>query len=612
MKFIKWLFITLLSLVLLAVALVAHEWHAKKPFFFRAYLDRTVLQLAMESPEALTSLGFLESLGMTSHNADLDDASPKKSDELYVILKDEYQVLKSYDGLSEADALSKEIALYLVEAAIEGEPYRYHNYPVNQLFGIQSNLPSFLEAQHQIRDEEAITHYLSRLSQVERKFSQSLEGLKIREEKGILPPRFVIERVLDEMQGFVATPATDNIIYTSFATKLDDLTLDDAKKAQYLNDVAKAVETQVYPAYQSFISYFANIKEKANEHDGLWRLPDGERVYELALKQYTTTDLSADDIHQTGLDEVARIQGEIMAILTAEGYPTDAGFTAAIDALAADERFYYEDSDEGRAQILADYQSIIDEIELGMSEAFNLKPKAGMEVVRIPEFKEKTAPGAYYQQPAIDGSRPGRFFANLYDIKATPKYSMRTLAYHEAVPGHHYQIALGMEMEGLPFFRRASPFTAYTEGWALYAEQVAWEMGYQKDPFDNVGRLQAELFRAVRLVVDTGIHAKRWTREEAIDYMRNNTGMALSDVTAEIERYIVMPGQATAYKIGMMEILRLRDNAKAKLGADFDIRDFHDVVLKNGAVPLAILERLVGEYVEEKQALASAATRNTL
>ncbi len=238
-----------------------------------------------------------------------------------------------------------------------------------------------------------------------------------------------------------------------------------------------------------------------------------------------------------------------------------------------------------------------------MGGAFNIRPKAGMEVVRIPEFKEKTSPGAYYQAPSLDGSRPGRFFANLYDIKATPTYSMRTLAYHEGIPGHHFQIAIGMELKGLPFLRKMGGFTAYSEGWALYAEQLAWELGFQKHPQDNIGRLQAELFRAVRLVVDTGIHHKRWTREQAIDYMKANTGMAQSDVVSEIERYIVMPGQATSYKIGMMKILELREKAKTQLGDRFNLAEFHDVVLKNGAVPLSILERLVDKYIQQKQTI---------
>ena len=289
-------------------------------------------------------------------------------------------------------------------------------------------------------------------------------------------------------------------------------------------------------------------------------------------------------------------------ILGSEGYDTSNGFTQAIDTIFKQRQFYYEDSDEGREQILADYQKILDEIDAGLGDAFLVRPKAGMEVKRIPLFKEKTSPGAYYQRPSMDGSRPGVFFANLYDIKATPKYGMRTLAYHEGIPGHHFQIAISMELEGLPIFRTLSPFTAYTEGWALYTEQLAWELGFQNDPYDNIGRLQAELFRAVRLVVDTGIHAKRWTREEAIEYMLNNTGMAKSDVVSEIERYIVLPGQATAYKVGMMKILEVREKAKQALGDKFSLGEFHDVVLKNGAVPLDILERLVDQYIADKLA----------
>ncbi|MCH8089958.1 MAG: DUF885 domain-containing protein, partial [Chloroflexi bacterium] len=259
-------------------------------------------------------------------------------------------------------------------------------------------------------------------------------------------------------------------------------------------------------------------------------------------------------------------QGEMLAIFEAESYDVSLGFSTLITQIAEEDRFYYPDNDEGRAQILADYATIIEEIDAGLDEAFKSRPKAAVEVRRVPEFSEKTSAGAYYNGPSMDGSRPGIFYANLYDIKATPKYGMRTLAYHEAVPGHHYQIATQRELEGVPEFRKQTGFTAYSEGWALYSERVAWELGFQNDPFDNIGRLQAELFRAVRLVVDTGIHAKRWTREQAIEYMLANTGMAETDIVAEIERYIVWPGQATAYKVGMMEILRLRQEARTALG----------------------------------------------
>ena len=599
--FFKRLLLGLLVVLIAAAAFATHEWKAEKPFMFRAFLDRTLIQLAFESPETLTSLGFLESLGIKGHNAKLDDNSPQTTDELYEKLPKLKEILLSYDdeSLSESDLLSKEITLYLLEFGEQSEPFRYHNYPVNQLFGVQNGYPSFMEAQHQVHTVEDAENYLARLEAVRVKFAQTLAGIQLREEKGILPPRFVVERVLDEMTTFVATPAQENILYTSLKTKLDDAAeVSEQDKSQLLASAERNIVDYVYPAYDLFIEYFERIKPQTGDDAGFWRLPDGDKAYQAALKFFTTTNYTADEIHQIGLSEVARIQTEILTILTQEGFDTNLGFSQAIEALAADERFYYEDSDEGRAKILEDYQKILDEIELGLDNAFRIRPKAGMEVVRIPEFKEKTSPGAYYQQPAIDGSRPGRFFANLYDIKATPTYSMRTLAYHEGIPGHHFQIAISMELEGLPFIRKISPFTAYTEGWALYTEQLAWELGFQKDPFDNIGRLQAELFRAVRLVVDTGIHAKRWTREQAIDYMKANTGMAQSDVVSEIERYIVMPGQATAYKVGMMKILELREQAKSVLGDRFDLRDFHDVILKNGAVPLDILERLVQQYIK--------------
>ena len=599
----KWIGLSLLAIILLGGAFASHEWYAEKPFMLRAFMDRTMLKQAFESPETLTSLGFLESVGITGHNAELDDDRPEKTDALFAQMKTIKQTLKSYDDsdLDESELLSKEIAMYLLDVVSASEPYRYHNYPVNQLFGIQNGYPSFMDAQHQVNSVEDAENYISRLHKVKVKFEQNLKGLKLREEKGIIPPRFVIDRVLEEMTEFVAKPVEENILYSSLQKKLSDAVgISIVDQTRLLNLAKEEILASVHPAYQLFINYFESVADKATSDDGIWKLPDGDIVYAQALKFFTTTDYSADYIHDIGLKEVDRIQLEILTILQKENYDVSQGFTTAIESLAAEEQFYYPDTKEGREQILTDYQTILDEINVGLDSAFRIRPEASMKVRRIPEFKEKTAPGAYYQQPSIDGSRPGMFFANLYDIKATPKYSMRTLAYHEGIPGHHFQIAIAMELEGMPLFRRMSPFTAYTEGWALYTERLAWDLGFQDDPFDNIGRLQAELFRAVRLVVDTGIHHKRWTRQEAIDYMVANTGMAHSDVVSEIERYIVMPGQATSYKVGMMKILELRDKAKSSLGDKFDLRDFHDVILKNGAVPLDILTRLVDQYIADK------------
>ncbi len=603
-RFFKWIGTGLLIILLAGGAFAAHEWYADKPFYFNNLLNREMVKVAFDSPETLTSLGFLESVGIKGHNAELDDASIEKNAALFDKARHIRERVLAYDDedLNDDEQLSKEITLYLLDYLISNEPFQYHSYPVNQLFGVQNGFPSFMEGQHQINDAADVENYLSRLRAVDEKFAQVLEGLKLREEKGIIPPRFVIDRVLDEMNGFISSPIEENILYSSLKEKMSKAEEISAEQQDaFLAEAQTVIGDDVDRAYQLFIDYFTTLQAKAGNDHGYWHLPDGDKVYANALRFFTTTDMTADEIHNLGLKEVARIQGEMLTILTGEGYDVTQGFSSAMDALAADPSHYYEDSDEGREQILKDYQTILDEIDAGISDVFRIRPEAGMEVVRIPEFKEKTAPGAYYQQPAIDGSRPGRFYANLYDIKATPKYSMRTLAYHEGIPGHHFQVALAMELEGMPFIRKMSPFTAYTEGWALYSEYLAWEMGFQDKPLDNLGRLQAELFRAVRLVVDTGIHDKRWTREEAIDYMVRNTGMALSDVTSEIERYIVMPGQATSYKVGMIKILEIREKAKQELGDKFDLRDFHDVVLKNGAVPLAILEELVDEYIAEKQ-----------
>jgi uncharacterized protein (DUF885 family) len=421
----------------------------------------------------------------------------------------------------------------------------------------------------------------------------------MREEAGIIPPKFVIAHVLEQMRAFVGKPATEQILYTHFAEKSEEIEdLKPAGREELLTRLESRIQGTVYPAYGRLIDYFERLDQKATTDDGVWKLPDGDEFYAWTLAHHTTTDLSAEEIHNLGLQEVDRIQTEMRGILLALEYDIS-DLAATMNALNEEERFLYPDTDEGRAQIIDDYQAMIDEIDAGLSPMFDIRPSSGVEVRRVPEFRQATAPGAYYNAPAFDGSRPGVFFINLRSVKEIPKFGMRTLAYHEAIPGHHFQIAVAQEIEGVPFFRRIIPFTAYTEGWALYSEMLAAENGFQEDPYDRLGYLTAQVFRAVRLVVDTGIHHMRWTREEAIAYMLANTGMPYTDVVAEIERYIVNPGQATAYMVGRLEIEAIRDRAQERLGDAFDIREFHNVVLGNGAVPLGILEQLVDRWVEK-------------
>jgi len=601
-KFGKYLGLTLGSLLLLFAAFAAHEWYAK-PFFIGNFANRVFVQYLMKSPEDLTFLGIFEQFGITGHNAEWNDDSQAAVKERTEFIRQTIETLDSYDvsDLTDEWRVSVEVVKEFLGNPEQDWRFRLHHYPVNQLDGLQLEIPDFLVAFHAVTTRTDAEHYISRLSKVGVKMAQNMEGLLKSEDRGIIPPTFVIDKSLAGMRAFVAKPPEDNALYTSFKSKMEDSdTIGVEEREEFLLAARGQIEAVVYPAYQQYIDYFTALRAKSNNDAGVWKLSDGDAYYNYRLRVHTTTDMTAKEIHALGLAEVARIEIEVLEIFEAEGFDTSMGIKELFDALAQDERFYYPDTEQGREQILQDYTRIISEIDAGLSDAFNVRPAAPIVVERIPASKEQTS-GAYYSAPAGDGSRPGVFYANLYDVRETPKYGMRTLAYHEAIPGHHLEAALQLELDNLPAFTSAVFFTAYSEGWGLYAERLAWEMGFQSDPYDNLGRLQAEMLRAVRLVVDTGIHSKRWSREEAIDYMLEKTGRAESEVVSEVERYIVLPGQATAYTVGMLEILRLRSEAQMALGDDYDIRDFHDVVLQHGPLPLTVLRDLVKKYIADKQ-----------
>lgn len=602
----KWLAVLLLVLLVSGAALGAHTWYAK-PLSINWFYSRVFIQFALDNPELLTQLRLLDQFGIKGHNARLGDASLAHGDEQLAKLERDYATFKSYDRsrLDGQDQISYDVFdTFLGDMVGDGKRFRYHDFPVNQMFGVQSSLPNFMASSHVVESERDARDYITRVNQFGTRFDQVLEGLQHRESLGILPPRFTVEKVLEQMRGFIAVPPTENILYASFDEKLGEIpsdSLGDSQRDSLRNELVQAIDGVVYPAYGRLIAYHEQLLPKATSNDGVWRLPDGEAFYAWRVRNQTTTDLDADEIHRIGLAEVERIAGEMDAILSSEGL-AEGTIGERVQQLAKREDQLYPDSDAGRSQILADYQAIIDAVSVGLDDRFSTMPESAVEVQRVPEFSEKTAPGAYYQGPSMDGKRPGVFFANLRNVSEIPRFGMRTLAYHEAVPGHHFQIALAQEMKGLPLFRRFVPFTVYSEGWALYAEQVAWEAGFQANPLDNLGRLQAEMFRAVRLVVDTGMHSQRWSRERAIEYMLAYTGMGEAEVTAEIERYLVNPAQALAYKVGMLKILELRAKAQAELGDRFDIRGFHEVVLTSGAVPIFILERLVDDWIASRKA----------
>ena len=536
----------------------------------------------------------------------LNDASPAHAERMAAMVKDDLDMLHRYDrdALDEEGKLSYDALEFFLADQVEGDRFRYHDFPVNQMFGVQSGQPNFMAQTHQVNNATDAENYISRLDQFPLNFSQVIEGLKLREGKGVIPPKFTVDKVLEQMNGFIGVPAEQNMLYTSFGEKLDKIdadAMDTATREDLKARVRASIESSVYPAFRDLIAYFTTLQAKATQNLGAWSLPDGDAYYAWCVRSHTTTDMTPEQVHELGLAEVARISAEMDAILREQGL-TEGSIGERVQQLARQPEQMYPNTPEGKTAMIAQYQAILDDVNAKLGDAFNRRPKLGVEVRPVPAFSEKTAPGAYYQSGSFDGSRPGVFYANLRDPGETPKFAMRTLAYHEGIPGHHFQITIAQELQGVPFFRRVLPFTAYSEGWALYAERLAWELGFEKDPLDNLGRLRDEMMRAVRLVVDSGIHYKRWTREQAIAYMLENTGMGEGDVTAEIERYFVNPGQALAYKAGMLKILALREKARKELGDRFTLAAFHDQVLSHGALPLSLLERVIDDWIAKTKA----------
>lgn len=472
---------------------------------------------------------------------------------------------------------------------------------VNQINGPLIDIPRIMQNDQPITSEQEALDYINRLGKFDQLIASIEEKLAFDTAQNWLPPKSTVTGALRYLKGFINTEPKSHVFVSNFTDKLETISdLTEQQKQQLTVQVIEKVTNVVYPAYQSITNATEQLLTKARNEAGVWAQPNGEAYYQEAIRQLGDSALTADEIHQLGLDEVTRISKEMDAILVSEGYK---GGTvgARMIGLTDEERFLYDDSQAGRAQLLNDLNGYIDEITEKMAPVFQTKPSYQVEVRSFPVEIQDGAPGGQYSPPSVDGSKPGIYWINLRDMKANPTFSLKTLTYHEANPGHHWQASLNMDQTSLPFLRRIAPYNAYAEGWALYSEKVASELGlYENDPFGDLGRLQAELFRAVRLVVDTGMHHKRWTREQAISYMSEKTGSAESDVIAEIERYITWPGQALGYKLGMLKILSLREHAKAELGEQFDLSAFHDVVLLGGAVPMAVLERNVNNWVQSQ------------
>ena len=544
-------------------------------------------------------------LGIKDDQDKWDDISDEQAKEDLALTKKHLEQVKAIDEskLNEQTKISWMLMKQSLENDIADFKWRHHNYPVNQMFGLHSRVASLLINQHGIGSVDDAEDYIARLNGLPELFDQLADNLQLRAEKGIIAPKFVYPYVISDSKNIITGAPFDDsepsALWEDFTSKVEQLELEESQREELLAAAEKAMLESVKPAYQDLITAVEGIAEQATTKDGAWKFPDGEAFYNNALQRTTTTDLTAEEIHEIGLSEMERIHEEMRAIMEEVGF--EGSLQEFFVHMRNSDEFIYPNTEEGRQRYLDEATAYIDNMRERLDELFINKPKAGLIVKAVEPFREKSAGKAFYQQPSMDGSRPGTYYANLYDMEAMPTYQMEALAYHEGIPGHHMQIAIQQELEGIPKFRRFGRYTAYSEGWGLYTEKLPKEIGLYKDPYSDFGRLAMELWRAVRLVVDTGIHDKKWTREEGIDFYVTNTPNAKSDAVKMVERHIVMPGQATAYKIGMNKILELREKAKSELGDKFDIREFHDVVLGSGPVPLNILEQFVNDYISEKK-----------
>ncbi len=553
---------------------------------------------------------FQSQLGMKGPSyGKWDDFSDAEAQRQNALTRGDLERLRSefkYGQLSQPMQVSYRIFEAQQEASIRNFPWRFHGYSFQTQFNPATFPVTFLQNVHRIDSVEDAEAYIARLNGLEHVAAQFVEGMNESARRGIVPTSFSFDPVIADARNVITgapfdASGADSAILADFRGKVTKLDVPEAEKKRLLDAGIAAMQGPMQRGIGSLIAAVEALRPKSHGAQGVWALPDGKAYYDARVAFWTTVPgLTAEQVHQIGLDEVARIRGEMLAIMAKIGFQGD--LPAFFEYLRTNPANFYPNTDAGRQAYLDQSKAYIDSIYADVGKYFNVLPKAPLEVRRVEEWRQDTAPIAFYNQPAPDGSRPGIYYVNLKDMAGKQKHEMETVAYHEGAPGHHFQIAIQQELEGVPTFQKFAYFGSYIEGWGLYAERLAKEEGRFTDPLQDFGRLQNEMLRAARLVVDTGAHAKQWTREQMIEFMLANNPMKESEAAKEVERYIDNPGQALSYKIGMLKILELRERARRELGAKFDIRDFHDVVLKNGAVPLPVLESLVNDYVAARKA----------
>ncbi|ATQ45127.1 DUF885 domain-containing protein [Caulobacter mirabilis] len=563
---------------------------------FNAFLDAAFDERLALSPE------FQTGLGMKTNYDKLDDYTDAGAAKALALSEGQLARMKAQFGSAKLNPASR-LSWRLFEEGVNddraGAKWRRHGYLATSNGSPAGQIAVFLINQHRVDNADDARAYVARLVEVKRALGEVADELKARAAKGVVAPDFTFAPVDADTRKLIAGApfdgGPDGAVWADFQKKVNALKVGDDVKAGLIADGKAALTGPFKQGVETFLAAQAEVRPQSKGANGVWALPDGAAYYTWRLKDSTSTDLTADQIHQTGLDELKRIQGEMRAIMAQVGFK--GSLQDFFKLLKTDPKFQYPNTAEGKAAYLKDATGYIAQVMKVAPRWFGRLPKAPLEVRAVESWREATAGIAFYNAPTPDGSRPGIYYVNLSDMRQVLKPQIEGISYHEGAPGHHFQIALAQELEGLPKFRKFGFYGAYTEGWGLYSERLGKEMGFYQDPYSDFGRLSTEAWRAVRLVTDTGLHAKRWTKQQAMDFFRENTLLSERDIQKEVERYLCWPGQATSYKVGELKIMGLRKKAQDALGAKFDIRGFHDVILHNGALPLGVLEEQVDAWI---------------
>ena len=566
----------------------------------RQFFESVFQDSVLDSPE------FQASLGYKSNYDKWDDITWQASRQRAYRAKDDLDYLEKnidFDKLDENTKISYRLMVKRLQRKIDNDNFIFHNYLITHRGGKHSRIPSFLINYHRIDEEQDVKDYISRLRNVEPLMDDLILQLKLRQDVKKIAPAFVFPQAIKTSENIISgypfeETKKQNVIYEDFMKKLNALEMSDALKLRYQSEMEAVLVTIVNYSYRKLITFLEEQQKLADNNHGVWKFEDGAKYYQHMLDGYTTLGLTAEEIHEIGLSEVERIHGEIYEIMEKVNF--DGTLKEFFDFMREDDQFYYPEGPEGRQMYLDQVQVVVDTLSNRIEELFYGLPSIPLQVKPVEAYREASAGIAFYQRGQADGSRPGTYYANLYRMRDMPIYKLENLAYHEAIPGHHMQISIQLEVEDMPSFRKYGGYSVFAEGWALYSETLPKEIGLYKDPYSDFGRLSGELWRACRLVVDTGVHHYKWTREEGIEYYMNNTANPEGDCIGMVERHIVWPGQAVSYKIGMIKVQELRAYAEKELGDKFSIQEFHDIVLRNGSVTMDILEDIVYSWVDSK------------